>query len=97
MIIPRQSIIHCHPQKFCVGAHMKENSFTKVIFFSFLHNKDWHNEMRQVLKDADNSKVSFLYLQHQNQWEICFIHQKEGQKMAHWVVRILHRTLTVKR
>jgi len=20
MIIPRQSIIHCHPQQFCVGA-----------------------------------------------------------------------------
>lgn len=52
--------------------------------------------MRQVLKDADNNKVNFLYLQQQNQWKIQFIHQKEGQKIPHWIVRILYGTPTVK-
>jgi hypothetical protein len=64
-------------------------------YFNFLHNKNCHNKMKQALKKADNSKVNFLYLWHQNQWEIHFIHQKEGQKMPYWIVRILYRTLTV--
>jgi len=67
-----------------------------VIFFYFLHNKDYHTEMRQVLKDANNNKVNFLYLQHQNQWKIHFIHQKEGHKMPHWIVRILYGTHRIK-
>jgi len=52
MIIPRQSIIHCHPQEFCVGAITDLHKRSVINMGTKLYNK-----LPGYIKEIDSYKA----------------------------------------